>query len=129
MSVIERIVLTNIMLHIQNVSPVPSTRSIYSFSKSVSIAYKLAVPGIPAKEQSSDLLYIGNLRGESLRNHLLNQKLVLHRLARLHDSDDDGLDHIFTVVVDSLEHLRALSLRLRLVRLVQVDADLLGFET
>jgi len=80
---------------------------------------------------SRHLLDIGNLWCEALRNlrnYLLNQGLVLHRLARLHDSNDGGLDDVFTVVVDSLQHLRGFSLYLSLDRLVQVDTDFLGLE-
>lgn len=83
------------------------------------------------RNKESYLLDIGNLGGESLRNlrnHLLNQRLVLHRLACLHDSNDSGLNHIFTVLVNSFEYLRGLRLHLSLDWLIQVDTDLLRLE-
>jgi hypothetical protein len=73
------------------------------------------------RNKESYLLDIGNLGGESLRNlrnHLLNQRLVFHRLACLHDTNDGSLNHIFTVLVDSLEYLRGLGLHFSFNRLV-----------
>jgi len=77
------------------------------------------------------LLDIRNLGIEprsNLPDDFLNQCLVFHCLARLHDSDDGGLDNVFTILVDGLEYFSRLGFHFSFDRLVQVDSNLLRLE-
>ena len=79
------------------VSLVLSTRSIYSFSSNVSIAYKIKevkevkhTSQITTNSPNTNFFDVRNLWGESLRNlgyHFLNEWLIFHRLPGFHDSN------------------------------------------
>jgi hypothetical protein len=101
------------------------------------------------RQAETDLLDIGDLGGEALRDlrdNLLDERLVFHRLSRFHDPggdipdsietvgngrlekrapDNGRLDYIFAIFVDRLQDITRLGLDLSLNWLVQVHANLL----
>jgi hypothetical protein len=101
------------------------------------------------RQAETDLLDIGDLGCEALRDlrdNLLDERLVFHRLPRFHDAgighvdsiknhgkrklekrapDNGRLDNIFAVFVDGLQYITRLGLDLSLDWLIQVHPNLL----
>jgi hypothetical protein len=71
-----------------------------------------------------DVLNLGSEPLRDLRDDLLDQILVLERLARLHDPDNGRLDDVLAIFVDRLEYINCLRLDFCLDRLVEVDTNL-----
>ena len=71
-----------------------------------------------------DVLNLGSEPLRDLRNDLLDQCLVLERLACFHDTDNGRLDDVLAIFVDRLEHINRLRLDLCLDGLVKVDTNL-----